>query len=94
MAFHVDGLERYEATNYFNYTETQQAEKQRWLKELSELYPDVSPLWREWVYDLCVNTPADELEEMKARIATSPAQPPKGGELHTGQVLNEDGTPV
>jgi hypothetical protein len=47
MTFHVDGLERYEATNYFNYTETQQAEKQRWLKELSELYPDVSPLWRE-----------------------------------------------
>ena len=60
------------------------AEKTRALKELAQLYPDVNPLWREWVYDVCVNTPPDQLETMKRRIAVNPGKHanPCGGVLH------------
>ena len=68
MAFHVQGLERHEQPNPYGYDEAAKAQKQRWLKELADLYPDVNALWREWVYDLCVNTPPDELEAMKRRV--------------------------
>ena len=71
MAFHVQGLERHEQPNPYGYDEAAKAQKQRWLKELADLYPDVNALWREWVYDLCVNTPPDELEAMKRRIKAS-----------------------
>ena len=76
MTYHVDDLPRHAPSNPFAYTEAQLAEKKRTLEELGRLYPDVNPLWREWVYDLCVNTPEDELEAMKARIAASPPRPP------------------
>ena len=61
------------------------AEKTRALKELAQLYPDVNPLWREWVYDVCVNTPPDQLEAMKRRIAVNPGKHanPCGGVLQT-----------
>jgi hypothetical protein len=68
-----------------NTATTRQLWKTRVLKELAQLYPDVNPLWREWVYDVCANTPTDQLEEMKRRIAVNPgkhANPP-GGVLHT-----------
>ena len=68
MTFHVQGLERHEQPNPYGYDEAAKAQKQRWLKEL---YPDVNALWREWVYDLCVNTPPDELEAMKRRVEAS-----------------------
>ena len=47
------------------------ATRKRMLKEMEALYPDVEPLWREWVYDLCVNTPPHELEAMKRRVEAS-----------------------
>ena len=56
MTFHVEGLERKTADNPYGYTEDQLATRKRMLKEMEALYPDVEPLWREWVYDLCVNT--------------------------------------
>jgi hypothetical protein len=49
MAFHAEGLERRKDDNHFEYTEEQQAKKKRMLKEMEALYPDVEPLWREWV---------------------------------------------
>ena len=60
-------------------------QKTRVLKELAQLYPDVNPLWREWVYDVCANTPLDQLEDMKQRIATNPGKHanPCGGVLQT-----------
>ena len=45
------------------------------------MYPNVNALWREWVYDVCVNTPPQELEAMKTRIATTPGRHPQGGVL-------------
>ena len=75
MTFHVE-LPRHQPSNPYDYTEAQLADKKRALEELSRLYPDVNSLWREWVYDLCVNTPEDELEAMKRRINASPPRPP------------------
>ena len=89
MTFHVEGLERKTADNPYGYTEDQMATRKRMLKEMEALYPDVEPLWREWVYDLCVNTPIQELEEMKERIRQSQPKPPKGGILHTRKNILE-----
>jgi hypothetical protein len=89
MTFHVEGLERKQADNPYGYTEEQQADKKRVLREMEDLYPDVAPLWRDWVYDLCVNTPADELAEMKERIRQSKPKPPQGGVIHTRKNILE-----
>ena len=85
MTFHVDGVPRYETPNPYGYNEAALAEKGRVLKELAQLYPDVNPLWREWVYDVCANTPLNQLEEMKRRVAVNPGKHanPRGGVLHT-----------
>jgi hypothetical protein len=80
MTFHVEGLERKTADNPYMYTEDQLATRKRMLKEMEALYPDVEPLWREWVYDLCANTPTVEMEEIKDRIRQSQPKPPNGGE--------------
>ena len=72
MTFHVDGVSRYITPNPYGYDEAALAEKCRVLKELAQLYPYVNPLWREWVYDVCVNTPPDQLEEMKRRVSVNP----------------------
>ena len=82
MTFHVEGLERKTADNPYMYTEDQLATRKRMLKEMEALYPDVEPLWREWVYDLCANTPTVEMEEIKDRIRQSQPKAPKGGILH------------
>ena len=85
MTFHVDGVSRYITPNPYGYDEAALAEKGRVLKELAQLYPDATPLWREWVYDVCVNTPPDQLEAMKRRVAVNPGKHanPCGGVLQT-----------
>ena len=55
MTFHVEDVPRYETPNPYGYNEAALVEKTRVLKELAQLYPDVNPLWREWVYDVCAN---------------------------------------
>ena len=81
----IPGFPRYETPNPYGYNEAALVEKTRVLKELAQLYPDVNPLWREWVYDVCANTPLDQLEDMKQRIATNPGKHanPCGGVLQT-----------
>ena len=83
MTFHVEDVPRYETPNPYGYNEAALVEKTRVLKELAQLYPDVNPMWREWVYDVCANTPSDQLEDMKRRVATSPGKHanPCGGVL-------------
>ena len=92
MTFHVDGLDRHTPSNPYLYSEEQLFEKKRALDELSRLYPDVNPTWREWIYDLCKNTPEDELEAMKARIDASPPRPPSIDEPKNtcGEINNDD----
>ena len=85
MTYHVEGVPRHDAPNPFKYDEDALAQKAHWLRELAHMYPHVNALWREWVYDLCLNTPQQELDAMKARIATTPGRHanPQGGVLTT-----------
>lgn len=76
MPYHVDGVPRHQPSNPFDYTEAQFDEKKRQMKELVELYPEVNTMWIEWVYDLCANTPQDEIDAMKERIDASLPRPP------------------
>ena len=48
----------------YEYTPAQQAEKDHYMKQLARDWPNVNPLWQEWVYDFCANTPQEELERM------------------------------
>ncbi len=36
------------------------------MKQLRRDWPDVNPLWAEWVYDFCANTPQQELDRLMA----------------------------
>lgn len=83
MTYHVEGLPRHQLPNHFGYSEMQLAQKKQWLLELGKLYPDVNPLWREWVYYLCANTSEEELEIIKARIDASGPRVPGGGVIQT-----------
>ena len=76
MSFHVDGLDRFEPTNHFAYTNEEMLEKKEWMEKLIRTCPRVDPLYLEWVYDVCKRTPQDELEEMKKRIDASSPRPP------------------
>ena len=68
---HVEGAKRHVPENPYKYTEDQLNEKKSMLKRMAEEYPDVNPAWREWVYDLCVNTSESDLAAMRARIDAS-----------------------
>ena len=48
----------------YKYTEAQKADKDHYLKQLARDWPNVNPLWREWVYDFCANTPQEELDRL------------------------------
>lgn len=71
----VENVPRAEAPNPYNYTEDQLQEKQLALKTMHELYPTVPVMYCDWVYDICKNTPPEEMAKMKERIDTVP---PKG----------------
>ena len=73
-ALAVPGLERKEQPNQFNYTEDQKVEKKIALKTMKELWPDVNSAWTEWVYDLCKNTPENELGEIMEKCDTVPTK--------------------
>jgi hypothetical protein len=70
----VDGVPRTETPNPFGYTDDQLQEKKLAIKTMRELYPNVPVMYCDWVYDLCKNTPPDEMEEMKKRIDTNPSK--------------------
>lgn len=74
MALSVPGLPRAETPNPFKYTDDQLAERKLALKHMRELWPDVTPLHAEWVYDLCKNTPEDELKVIMENTDTIPSR--------------------
>ena len=53
-------------THGYKYTPKQEAEKESYVKQLIRDYPDVPPLYCEWVVDYCLNTPQEELDEIMA----------------------------
>ena len=74
MSLAVPGLERKKHENPFNYTESQLADKDLALKKLKEYYPDVPTFYAELVYDLCVNTEQEKLEEIMKKIDSEPSR--------------------
>ena len=63
----IEGYERIKHENHFNYTDDQLQEKQLALKTMAELYPTVPAFYREIVYDMCLNSSEEELEEIKKK---------------------------
>ena len=74
LSLEGSGISRKEPENHFNYTEDQLAEKKLALKTMCELWPDVSPLYAEWVYDMCKNTPEDKLKEIMKKVEEEPSR--------------------
>jgi len=70
----VEGLERKQHENPFNYTEDQLQEKQLALKTMKDLYPDVPPFYAEIVYDLCKNNTPEEINLIKEKINNTPSK--------------------
>lgn len=74
MTIAVPGLERKKADNPFNYTDDELTDRKIALKQMMELWPDVNPMHAEWVYDMCKNTPVDQMEEIKKKVDTQPSR--------------------
>lgn len=68
----VDGYERSTEPNPFMYDEDQMVERRLAVKTMLELWPTVSKLHAEWVYDLCKNLPNDELQEVMRKVDEVP----------------------
>ena len=72
MNIDVSGIPRYEPPNPYNYTPDQLADKALAMAKLKIIYPTVDAYYAEMVYDMCVNTKAEELEEIKKRVEVNP----------------------
>jgi len=68
----ISGIPRYEAPNPYNYTDDQLADKALAMAKLKIIYPTVDAYYAEMVYDMCVNTKKEELDEIKKRVETNP----------------------
>lgn len=72
MSLKVEGIDRHQKENIYNYTEEQLDKKKLALMDMKKLYPDVSEYYAELIYDMCVNKTDEELEEIKKSIETKP----------------------
>ncbi len=70
----VEGLERKQHENPFNYTDDQLQEKQLALKTMKELYPQVPSFYADIVYDLCKNNSQEEIDKIKEKINNTPSK--------------------
>jgi len=68
------GLSRKEPDNPYLYNDDQIAEKRLALKTMKELWGDVPELYASWAYDLCKNTPEEELKNIMEKIETEPSR--------------------
>ena len=74
MSLAIKGFERCKHENPFNYSEAQLADKDLALKKLKEYYPNVPTYYAELVYDMCVNTEQEKLEEIMRKVDTEPSK--------------------
>ena len=74
MSLAVPDLHRKKHENPFNYSELQLADKDLCLKKLREYYPTVPTFYAELVYDLCVTTEQEKLEEIMKKIDSEPTK--------------------
>ena len=72
MYIDVSGIERYKPPNPYNYTDDQLADKALAMAKMKIIYPTVDAYYAEMVYDMCVNTKKEELDEIKKRVETTP----------------------
>jgi len=72
MFIDVSGIPRYQAPNPYNYTDDQLADKALAMAKMKIIYPTVCEYYASMVYDMCVNTKPEELEEIKKRVETTP----------------------
>jgi hypothetical protein len=90
-------LPKYVAPNPYNYTAVQLAKRKRDIKAMIRDYPNVNPMWAEWLYDTIENMPNDEVEEIINKglweIPSKFSKAP-GGVLNTVECFNEDFTPL
>ena len=71
---HIDGLQRKEEPNPFNYTDDEKQDKLLALKTMKELWPGVPEFYAELVYDLCKNTSPEEMEKIKWKVDNEPTR--------------------
>ena len=72
MYIDVSGIPRHQPANPYNYTDEQLATKALAMAQMKIIYPNVDAYYAEMVYDMCVNTKAEELEEIKKRVEVNP----------------------
>ena len=68
------GLSRKEVDNPFNYNDDQMTEKRLAMKTMKELWSNVPELYASWAYDLCKNTPEDELKKIMEKVEQEPSR--------------------
>ena len=74
MCVAAPGFERKKHEHTYNYSEAQLADKDLALKKLKEYYSDVPTYYAELVYDMCVNTEKEKLEEIMKKIDLEPSK--------------------
>jgi hypothetical protein len=72
MYIDVSGIPRHKPENPYNYNEDQLAEKALVMHKLKTIYPTVDAYYASMVYDMCVNSKPEELEEIKKRVEVNP----------------------
>ena len=68
----ISGIPRYVPINHFQYSDDELAEKKLAMEKLKIIYPTVPEYYAEMVYDMCKNTDATKIEEIKQRVETNP----------------------
>ena len=68
------GLTRKEADNPFNYNDDDNSKKRLALKTMKELWPEVPDMYASWIYDMCVNTPEDQLKDIMKKTEEEPTR--------------------
>lgn len=68
----VKEFPRAQQENPYHYDEDQLAAKKLALEKLKVIYPTIDSYYAGLVYDMCVNTAAEEIEKIKKRVETTP----------------------
>lgn len=74
MSLAIPGYEKKKHENPYNYSALQLSDKDLALKKLKEYYPTVPTFYAELVYDMCVNTEQEKLEEIMKKIDSEPTK--------------------
>ena len=68
----VKEFPRKQPENPHNYTEDDLAAKKLAMEKMKTIWPEVPQYYAELVYDMCKNTDASKIEEIKQRVETNP----------------------